>query len=589
MNRIRSWARRFSFRLIAILVFSLLMLLLTGLFRQTQVYNISEHYQIVENLRALQQTNLETTTDALKVRLSIAHNYDALAANRSTFQAQQTSLDQLFIRALPKNRSIQQTLAFLAAQASSRNVLIEDFKADNSVLQNSTRYFPKAVEGLLRELSESANNRQLYDLLNQLSKAILRYSLEDTSSNAAEIEQTIEQIKSQQIEVVDTASLSSLQSSVKNICLHAETILRLKPETTQAIARLANASTGTAIDQTIVNYENYHRQSTELKNRYRLLLYLIVLLLMLFSLYLSWTRRNAAILRRVNLNLNQLVAERTQDLKETIEKLKRSQAQLIQAEKMSGLGQLAAGVAHEINNPICFIYGNVQAAQQYTRDCLELVSLYEQHYPDPVEDIQEFTESIDFDFVKEDWGKLLVSMQSGTTRVKKIVESLRNFSRLDESGYKAIDIHEGIESTLLLLNHRLERTSSQSIEVVRHYGDLPKVDCHAEAINQVFMNVLNNAVDALSNTESAAQITIATMLQPEYVQISIADNGSGIPKEVQSKIFDPFFTTKPVGQGTGLGLTTSYQTVVEAHQGRLEVTSTTEKGTEIFIQLPRSQ
>lgn len=308
---------------------------------------------------------------------------------------------------------------------------------------------------------------------------------------------------------------------------------------------------------------------------------------MVSSLYLAWNYRNATVLRKANLNLGRLVRNRTQELEQTLEQLKKSQAQLIQAEKISALGQLSAGIAHEINNPISFIYGNVVASEQYTQDCLELLSLYEQYYPSPAEDIQYFIEEIDLDFLKEDWIKLLSSMKTGTSRVKKIVESLRNFSRLDEADYKAVNLNDGLDSTLLLLNHRLTPANNlPSIEVVKNYCELPAVLCNPGATNQVFMNILSNAIEAFSAGHPAPAITVTTKAEAERVVITLADNGDGIPEEIQPKIFNPFFTSKPVGKGTGLGLTVSYQTIVESHKGLINVTSILGEGTEFRIQLP---
>ncbi|WP_143855638.1 GAF domain-containing sensor histidine kinase, partial [Nostoc sp. 'Peltigera membranacea cyanobiont' 232] len=295
--------------------------------------------------------------------------------------------------------------------------------------------------------------------------------------------------------------------------------------------------------------------------------------------------------------LEQKVEERTQEitrsytqLESTLEKLYSTQAKLIQAEKMSGLGQLVAGIAHEINNPINFIYGNLEPASEYVASLIELNNLYQKYYPQPLPEIAAKITEIELEFLVNDLQKLLSSMRIGADRIRQIVLSLRNFSRLDESEIKSVDIHSGIDSTLLILQHRLKNNSKHSeITVIREYANLPLVNCYASALNQVFIHLINNAIDALqeSKVNRTPTIIIRTeFLEPKKVLIRIADNGVGMSESVQNKMFNPFFTTKPIGSATGLGLSTSYSIVVEKHGGQLSCISKLGEGTEFFIEIP---
>jgi signal transduction histidine kinase len=316
--------------------------------------------------------------------------------------------------------------------------------------------------------------------------------------------------------------------------------------------------------------------------------------------------------------------QQAEQLAIALQNLKQTQTQLIQTEKMSSLGQLVAGVAHEINNPVNFIYGNLAYTRQYAQDLLNLLHLYQKHYPNPEPEIVEYAETIELDFLDEDLPKILASMKIGTERIRKLVLSLRNFSRLDQAEMKFVDIHEGLDSTLLILQHRLKvKPNHPSIEIVKTYGELPLVECYASQLNQVFMNVLSNAIDALEEYNatqtleeieaSPSRITICTSLKevskqesgiggevsPQlernqspripHVVIQIADNGSGMPQAIQSQIFDPFFTTKPIGKGTGLGLSISYQIVVEKHGGIFKCISQPGQGTKFWIEIPTQQ
>ncbi len=302
------------------------------------------------------------------------------------------------------------------------------------------------------------------------------------------------------------------------------------------------------------------------------------------------------------------VTERTQELsiknsqlEELLEKLHSTQVQMVQSEKMSSLGQLVAGIAHEINNPVNFIYGNLNHVQEYAQNLLGFIQLFQTHYPDPVPAIKTEAEEIDLEFIQTDLPKMLDSMEMGTDRIRQIVLSLRNFSRLDEADCKAVDIHEGIDSTLLILQHRLKaKPESPVIQIIRNYSHLPLVECYPGQLNQVFMNILVNAIDTLEEAnekrirqkikENPSQIKIQTSLvDSAWVKIVISDNGIGIPEAVRQRIFDPFFTTKAVGKGTGMGLPISYQIVTEKHGGKLDCFSIPGERTEFIIQIPIQQ
>lgn len=304
------------------------------------------------------------------------------------------------------------------------------------------------------------------------------------------------------------------------------------------------------------------------------------------------------------------VAERTLELTKTnseLEKaltdLQNAQAHLLQAEKMSSLGQLIAGIAHEINNPVSFIHGNLNYLGDYTNNLLKFVQSVQTCYPERTCEIDSLSEEFNLSFIQEDLPKIINSIQIGTKRIREIVLSLRNFSHMDEADFKMVDIHQGIDDTLLILNHRLRfNSNTPSIQVIKQYADLPLISCYPGQLNQVFINILANAIDALEESYTHAQINTQPSIEQKappciriqtklicddrYVEISITDNGVGIPEEIQQNIFNPFFTTKPVGKGTGMGMAISYQIVTQKHRGKLICKSAVGKGTNFSIQIP---
>lgn len=303
----------------------------------------------------------------------------------------------------------------------------------------------------------------------------------------------------------------------------------------------------------------------------------------------------------------EIAQAKAQQLTDTLHQLQTTQTQLVQTEKMSSLGQMVAGIAHEINNPLSFISGNIAYAIEYTTTVLHLLKLYQDAYQNPIEEIERIYEEIDINFITEDLAKLMVSMKVGTERIDQIVKSLRNFSRVDEAEKKPVDIHEGLDNTLLLLQHRFKSHGKKApITLIKDYGKVPLVECYAGQLNQVFMNILSNAIDALENNPEPQIIKITTRIgseeekklteeetenkndlnAPQYMIIRISDNGPGMPEEIKNHSFDPFFTTKPVGKGTGLGLSIAHHIVVEKHRGILKCISEVGQGTEFSIKIP---
>jgi len=318
---------------------------------------------------------------------------------------------------------------------------------------------------------------------------------------------------------------------------------------------------------------------------------------------LSLQQVNEALELRVEVRTREL-QEIVADLENTLQELKTAQSRLIQSEKMSSLGQLVAGVAHEINNPVNFIYGNLNYASEYTDKLLRLLQTYQKNYLEPAAEVSQVADDIDWEFIVEDMPKLIASMKIGAERIQKIVLSLRTFSRTDEADLKSVNIHEGIDSTLMILQHRIKaKPNLPAIEIVKQYNNIPPVECYPGQLNQVFMNILSNAIDALEERDEARSqlglpqsltditdhpscIWITTEVQETTIRISIKDNGAGVPPQVLQRLFDPFYTTKEVGKGTGMGLSISYQIITEKHKGTLECHSEPGGGAEFIIQIP---
>jgi signal transduction histidine kinase len=309
-------------------------------------------------------------------------------------------------------------------------------------------------------------------------------------------------------------------------------------------------------------------------------------------------------MRRLNIELDQQkqllekrVEERTDELYQALEQLKKTQLQLIQTEKVSSLGQVVAGISHEVNNPIGLISTNLYYAKSYVEELINLVKLYQNKFPDPGSDIEDKIEQIDLDHVLEDLPKLISSMKLGTDNIRGIMQSLTNFSRSDGERKKSIDIHQGLETTLLILQHRLKaKPKRPAIQVLKEYGNLPKIECYSGQMNQVFMNILVNSIDALDNSfilsnyeqiqKLNPQIRISTNIDKEAVKIIIANNGKSMSDVLQSQIFQPFFSTQPKINENKLGLAISYQIITENHCGNLQCISSPEQGTEFIIQIP---
>lgn len=479
-------------------------------------------------------------------------------------------------------------------QASLELTMLLD---DSRVTVESYQQFIQGLWAQLEGVKEKRVARELTSLALSSSQANqLSTQFEKLFEKLTRLQYTADQRYNQAITQLEQAEQLRIIIIVTSMALSVGLAVILVERTSRTIAKPIEQLTTVA--RRVTRDNNFQLQA-DINTQDE-----VALLAKALNQLVSWTGQYTHELNEARQNLEQRVEERTvalqqseislrqqaDDLQQTLVDLQQAQLRLVQSEKMSSLGQMVAGIAHEINNPVSFIYGNLGHAQNYTEDIIRLLNLYRGSYPMPPAEIQETIEDIDLPFLQDDFPKLIQSMQHGTTRIRDIVQSLRTFSRLDEAVVKHVDLHDGIDSTLVILNNRLNQTSNlPKIQVIRHYGDLIPIECYAGQLNQVFMNILSNAIDALEDKPNLPNptITITTQLiDSAWVAIHIADNGPGIPDEIYNRLFDPFFTTKAVGKGTGMGLSISYQIVTEKHNGYLSCQSSHGQGAEFIIKLP---
>ncbi|MBW4644180.1 MAG: HAMP domain-containing protein [Goleter apudmare HA4340-LM2] len=452
----------------------------------------------------------------------------------------------------------------------------------------------------LKPAQISQSKQQLIATLTEEKAVQIRIKFERLSEDLIRFKQAAIKQKTQALIQLDQAKTFRLYTIIVSMVMSTAIAITLAVITSRAIAQPVQSLTSVA--QRSLKESNFDLQAAVTSNDE------IGSLASSFNQLINSVKYLLQKQQQAKELLEQKVEERTQELSEKntylknlLEELHRTQAQMVQNEKMSSLGQLVAGVAHEINNPVNFIHGNLEYVEKHTQDLLELLENYQQYYPEPLEPLQDLLEDLDLNFLTKDLQKILKSMRMGTNRIREIVLSLRNFSRLDEAEFKKVDIHEGINNTLLILQHRLEaNTQRPEIKVIKNYGQLPAIECYPGQLNQVFMNLVANAIDAVeaSNQQrSLAEITANSniisidtqVIDENWISIAIADNGCGIPEEICSRLFDPFFTTKPIGKGTGLGLSISYQIVVEKHAGKIHCNSTPKQGTKFVVEIPIRQ
>lgn len=551
-----------------------------------------KHLEYQQHILEQRETISSLNEDIIRIRYQTFSSYDSLV---SYFHFTRSNLEKLctlptFVRGEQK-QDLERILRTKIALFKNQKNVIEEFKTKNSLLKNSLRYLPELKAEIIDRLSRSEENitstqlhfrTLLIEDLETLLQNILLYNLTSERKIALQIEQNLQKIS----QLKTKQDFEDADAPIDLAIAHVRIILINQTELNKLTEKILSAPIDRMLDDIEISYQESYQNALQRSNLYRLSIYLVSLALIgwisYFIIKQLWTA-------------NHEVSEANAELKQTLQELQKTQAQLVQAEKMSGLGKMVGGIAHEINNPMSFIYSNLVPAREYIQNLFALVDAYQEKYPQANGKVRETIEAMDLEFVRTDLPQLLKSMKKGADRVRNIVTTLRNFSRLDESDMKTVDIHQGLESTLLILQNRLtKRQEGLTIEIIKNYGDLPDIECHPSQLNQVFFNLINNAIDAINEAKKCDRVTVGIIsiktmrTEDNCILIAIKDNGIGIPESIKQRIFDPFFTTKPIGSGTGLGLSISYQIIVDKHRGDLQCFSQPEQGTEFQIKIPIS-
>ena len=536
-----------------------------------------ENYEIADR----QQQLLEKLNSlVLSVRL---HPQELLVVLEDSIglQFEKSQFRQTVVRA----REVLVELAeFLEKNPNTTAIDVAEFKTSLAAYRETIDANDRLIQKLWRRIDAielradtvAIAEKQIVDAIRG-EEMRLEVQFEKLSKNLEPIRQRAQQQEEKANEQLERANVLRLQTILIGMALSTTLAVVLGSIASRAIVRPIQSVTQVA--RQVVSEEDFSLQVPVPGEDE------VGVLARSFNQLIQWVCEHTEELEVARESLELRVKERTQELSEALAELQQTQVQLIQTEKMSSLGQLVAGIAHEINNPVGFIYGNLSLLRESSHGLLKLLAAYQKQYSTLAPEIERIVkeEDIDIEYLLEDYPHMLESMEKGTDRIRAIVLSLRNFSRLDETGKKEADLHEGIDNTLLILNNKLKK----EIDAIRNYGNLPLVRCYPAQLNQVFMNLIANAAEALLETDTTPkQIVIETSTIGDRARIVVRDNGPGIPPQIRSKIFDPFFTTKPVGSGTGLGLSIGYKIVVEKHRGTIACNSIPGQGTEFIVEVP---
>lgn len=572
---------------------------------KVQSLNVKEHYAITDTLRQISALNFRWNEDVLKTKLSLSSNYDAVTSPLTELRSLQKGLDSKVSEFSAESAPLKIALRDYHSLIEEKNRLIERFKGQNAIFDNSLRYISTAVEDLGTEVGlqlsampkPSAALASLRDQAQDILRELLEFNQLSQQALAASLAKRLSGLESKKNEYPEAVA-----SKLDAVIRHAAVVLKRKPEIDALLAETVSLPITQQIDNIEKAYTAVYDGRLRDKDYYFSLLVTYASFLLLLIAFIGYRLRNSyrelnsvnRQLKAVNETLEERVIERTQELSKAYDELKQSQMQLIQSEKMASLGQMVAGVAHEINTPLAYCHSNIDLVKEQLPEVITLFKEFvnfpnlleapeseQRSFKEELLKIQQLMSSLERDGVLDEMEVLLDGSLSGLDQISDMVKSLKDFSRLDQHKVENSDLNKGLDSVLVIANNVLKN----KVDIVKEYGDIPKISCSPSQLNQVFLNLIVNAAQAI---EKQGTITLRTYTADHCVNVVVEDDGKGIPDHILPRIFDPFFTTKDIGKGTGLGLSIAYK-IVEQHGGKITVKSEVGKGARFTVSIPIAQ
>lgn len=572
------------------------------LYVKVQSINLDEHHQIIDTLRRTSAVNYRWDQDILQTKLSISTHYDAVTSPLSDLELLKNKLASKIESFVVQSDQLKESINKYIELMKEKNRLVENFKGQNAILHNSLHYISTAIQDLISEIDvelakSSKPDSSLMNLRNQsqdLLTELLEYNQLSQQKLVPSLEKAIANLNEQKDKFAD-----SISSNLQIVLNHASAILNRKPEVDQLMTAIVNLPVSKQIDTIEQDYTKVYDKRLKEKDHYFSILVVYASLLLLLIAYIVYRLRNSYrelnVLNRklkvANETLEERVTQRTEELSKAYVELKQSQAQLIQSEKMASLGQMVAGVAHEINTPLAYCHSNIEVVREQLPEIMMLLKEFgktpnlfnalgaEQKFlREQLSATQNLIIALEEEGILEEMVVLLDGSLSGLDQISDMVKSLKDFSRLDQRKVENSDLNKNLDSVLVIANNVLKG----KVEIIKNYGDIPLISCSPSQLNQVFLNLIVNAAQAI---EDHGTITLETFAEDHVVHVVVEDNGKGIPGDVLPRIFDPFFTTKEIGKGTGLGLSIAYK-IVQQHGGHIKVKSEVNKGTQFTVSIP---